>query len=239
VDHSQVCRPRRHFANDKVRKGVPKGTERPLVYDAPFWYEAHEKVFFFSEENKGEIGFKIVDSQTNEVKFETSYITYDCEEEALEFPENINFNSCISMSSARFHSDLKQLEAVECEYVKLCQCKAPNGANRLRLVGIGSSHHKNPSINIDEQAPAPNTKNVNVPGTSDAAAPRDLPELEMTFPLKKLVTFAKAHCLDSNVGIHLGKKGALRAPLNPLFICFLTCILYFLVELFGPQGVSM
>jgi len=41
-----------------------------------------------------------------------------------------------------------------------------------------------------------------------------LQEIEMVFPLKKLVQFAKAHCLDSNVGIHLDEKGYLILQYN-------------------------
>ena len=43
---------------------------------------------------------------------------------------------------------------------------------------------------------------------------RALKEIEMVFPLKKLVQFAKAHCLDSNVGIHLDEKGFLILQYN-------------------------
>ena len=56
-------------------------------------------------------------------------------------------------------------------------------------------------MNIDE---ASNTANVN-PGS----APPELEEIEMSFPLKKLVHFAKAQCLDDKVAIHLDKRGFL------------------------------
>jgi hypothetical protein len=76
-------------------------------------------------EGKGVLDIKIIDSATDNVKLSTSYITHDCDEEAMDFPENINFGSCISMSSTLFYTYLKQLESLEAEYVKLRQCKTP------------------------------------------------------------------------------------------------------------------
>jgi len=175
------------------------------------------------EEGKGDLDIKIIDSETNKVKFKTSYITYgDFDEEALEFPENINFGSCISMSSTRFYGDLKQLESLEAEYVKLRQCKSPSGGNRLRLIGIGSSYHKEPYIDIDEGTITTSEGKTKATGlilNNDAAAAAEsstgvLQEIEMVFPLKKLVQFAKAHCLDANVGIHLDEKGFLILQYN-------------------------
>lgn len=163
------------------------------------------------EEGKGVLDIKIIDSTTDTVKLSTNYITYDCDEEAMDFPENINFGSCISMSSILFYSNLKDLESLGAEYVKLRQCKAPNGGNRLQLIGIGSSYHKEPCMNIDEAIGGGGTT-----ATNALKLKRDEPdekvvlqEIEMVFPLKKLVQFAKAHCLDSNVGIHLDEKGFL------------------------------
>lgn len=83
------------------------------------------------------------------------------------------------------------------------QCRLPNGGNRLQLIGIGSPAHKEPRIDIDEIA---NNQNVDAGGV---ARKQELKEISMVFPLKKLVQFAKAHCLDQNVGIHLDEKGYL------------------------------
>ena len=53
-----------------------------------------------------------------------SYVTYATTEEAIQIPETIAFDSCISMSSHKFYTDLKYLESVEAEFVKLRQVKA-------------------------------------------------------------------------------------------------------------------
>lgn len=142
----------------------------------------------------------IKDSKTNQIRFETRYITYECDEDALEIPESINFETCISMNSNEFYSNLKNLENLEAEFVKLCQCTTPTGENRLRLIGIGSPSHKEPKFDIDEVAK---------PSTANSIKRGKLPELSFVFPLKKLVQFAKAHCLDPDVRIHLSEKGYL------------------------------
>jgi len=173
-----------------------------------------------SEEDKGDLDIRIIDSETNKVKFKTSYITYgELDEDALQFPENINFGSCISMSSTRLYGDLKQLESLEAQYVKLRQCKSPSGGNRLRLIGMGSSYHKEPYIDIDEGTITTGegkTKSTGLVlrGDEEEASAGSLQEIEMVFPLKKLVQFTKAHCLDANVGIHLDEKGFLILQYN-------------------------
>jgi len=169
------------------------------------------------DEGKGVLNIKIIESATDNVKLSTSYITYDCDEEAMDFPENINFGSCISMSSTLFYTNLKQLESLEAEYVKLRQCRAPGGGNRLQLIGIGSSYHKEPCMNIDEASlasPQDGGLKLNDDGNAKSDNTVTLQEIEMVFPLKKLVQFAKAHCLDSNVGIHLDEKGFLILQYN-------------------------
>ena len=84
-------------------------------------------------EGKGVLNIKIIESATDNVKLSTSYITYDCDEEALDFPENINFGSCISMSSTLFYTNLKQLESLgkgaccpfesPAEFANCCVCR--------------------------------------------------------------------------------------------------------------------
>jgi hypothetical protein len=72
-------------------------------------------------------------------------------------------------------------------------------------------------MNIDEGSPAlgPDVKEsggLKLAQTGDTSV--SLQEIEMVFPLKKLVQFAKAHCLDSNVCIHLDEKGYLILQYN-------------------------
>lgn len=148
----------------------------------------------FEDQGDGTLHISILD-KSGAPKLTTGYITYECDEEAMSIPENLHFSSCISMSSVRLYSDLKTLENMEAEFVKLKQCKSPKGGNRLQLIGTGSQFHRDPCMDIDEL------------GTSEDAP--ELPELEMTFPLKKMVHFAKAHCLDEKVAIHLDARGFL------------------------------
>ena len=77
----------------------------------------------------------------------------------------------------------------------------------MQLVGLGSQSHKNPFFNIDELPPGGEEVEANEElGTitgKRSAVPTvekkrgELKEIEMVFPLKKLVQFAKAHCLDT------------------------------------------
>lgn len=158
----------------------------------------------FEEHKDGTLNIAIIDSNTNAPKLKTGYITYECDEEALTIPDNLHFGSCISMSSIRLYSDLKTLENMEAEFVKLKQCKSPSGGNRLQLIGTGSQFHRDPCMDIDE---LPNSASGNTP--QEASSGGDLEDIEMTFPLKKLVNFAKAHCLDDKVAIHLDSRGFL------------------------------
>lgn len=181
-------------------KYQPVGVHIPKLWTVLKTASADDILVMQCEENHEEtLKISIKDGETREPKLETSYITYDCDEDVLSIPENIDFDSCISMDSARLHSDLKTLESMEAEYVKLRQCKSPSGGNRLQLIGLGSQFHRNPSMNIDETAHKDNI------GTAQVK----LEEIEMSFPLKKLVHFAKAACLDDKVALHLDKRGFL------------------------------
>lgn len=173
------------------------------------------------EEGKETLEIRIVDSVKNTTKLSTSYITYAIDEEAVDFPENINYNSSFSMSSSEFYNNLKLLESMEATAVKMRQCQGPLG-NRLTLVGIGSFYHKDPFIDIDALTPsltAPEPGSENGPSgttlmdtSADGVAGTDgeiLKPLELVFPLKKLVQFAKAQSLDDKVGIHLAEEGFL------------------------------
>ncbi len=156
----------------------------------------------FEESHEGTLDINIIDNHTRESKFSTNFITYDYEEDGLSgIPENLEIGSCISMDSQRFYEDLRKLESLESEYVRLRQCKVPNGANRLQLIGLGSQCHRNPTINIDEMETKDKTQ-------------RSLEELELCFPLKKLVHFTKAHCLDDKVALHLNPRGFLILQYN-------------------------
>jgi hypothetical protein len=216
----------------------------------------------FQEGHEGTLDINIIDNHTKQSKFNTDFITYDYEEDGLSgIPENLEIGSCISMDSQRFYEDLKKLESLESEYVRLRQYVLPNGSNRLQLIGLGSQCHRNPTINIDEMitknhhnkapvtpkpappapiksqgaakpsAPAPSTPSVVAPAPSapSATAPapsapavvapsvqggsadksKQLEELDLCFPLKKLVHFTKAHCLDDKVALHLNSRGFL------------------------------
>lgn len=162
----------------------------------------------------------IVDEKSGAIKLSTDYILYDNDEEPLEIPENISYNDCFSMKSDKFYRDLKTLENMECEFVKLRQCRGPDGkGNRLQMIGMNSSVHKNPTINTDE-APS-GTGDSLMQGTSvpfGVAQPttqrKELQEMELVFNLKLLVQFAKAKCLDDKVGIHLDERKFLVLQYN-------------------------
>lgn len=160
------------------------------------------------------LNIEVIDSKTGVEKFKTGYITQDCEDEALPIPDDLDMSSCILMGSGVFYSNLKTLESMDAEYVKLRQCQSPTGGYRLQLIGIGSPCHRNPVINIDEN---PNNANVvatpvkKLPMKKGTKRPADVVkepvvEIEMTFPLKRLVQFAKAQILDDNVSIYLDKR---------------------------------
>lgn len=75
-------------------------------------------------------------------------------------------------------------------------------------------------MNIDEASPDAANSDGSKGGlklssaASEGEPAVELPEITMKFPLKKLVQFAKAHCLDSSVGIHLSEKGFLILQYN-------------------------
>lgn len=166
------------------------------------------------------LNITVIDSKTSVKKFETGYITQECDDEALPIPDDLDMSSCILMGSGVFYSNLKTLESMDSEYVKLRQCQSPTGGYRLQLIGIGSHYHRGTVINIDEN---PNNANVTVtpaatdkkkvlPPTKKGAKRTEPPpkceieEIEMMFPLKRLVQFAKAQILDDNVSIYLDKR---------------------------------
>lgn len=162
----------------------------------------------------------IIDEKTGTTKLSTDYILYDMDEEPLEIPENISYSDCFSMKSDKFYRDLKTLENMECEFVKLRQCRGPDGkGNRLQMIGMNSSIHKNPTINTDE-APVcpvdPLFQGTSIPfGVAQPTTQRkELQEMELVFNLKLLVQFARAKCLDDKVGIHLDERKFLVLQYN-------------------------
>lgn len=147
-----------------------------------------------------------LNSETGHETFSTHFKTYKVEEDVLVIPDHIGYNNCFSMRSDKFYHDLKKLQRLECERVKLRQCRGPNGkGNRLEIIGINSQNHKNPTFYTDE-APVPTdallSKNVSLER-------KDLEEIELTFDLQGLVSFARATVLDDNVAIHLNEDGFL------------------------------
>jgi hypothetical protein len=188
------------------------------------------------QEGKSILQISIIDQATNSVKLSTDYVTYDCDEDTLsEIPENISFNDCFSMKSDKFYRDLKTLEHLECEHVKLRQCRGPGGkGNRLQMIGMNSDVHRNPTINTDEAPLKDIQKDALVSGSSQLLNSlqqqtpsqqqqqqqnlnnqrKELEEIELVFDLKKLTTFAKAKCLDQNVGIHLDERNFLVLQYN-------------------------
>lgn len=183
-----------HYECDRHQ---PVGVNTPRLHSTLKVASADDiLVMEFDEKKEEALNISIIDGKSKAAKFTTGYITYNCEDEILPLPDNVNSNSCISMNSHNFYSNLKTMEGMECEYVTLKQCTSPSGGYRLSLVGVGSQFHRNPCINIDEDAASAKTSNP-------------LEEISLCFPLKKLVQFAKAYVLDEKVAIHLKKEGLL------------------------------
>lgn len=186
------------------------------------------------EKEEDDLGVTIYDSNGS-IIIDTMLKTIRMEDEAMLLPDNITFDSCISMSSLKFYDKLKTLEDMEYEFVKIVQGVGPNGNNRLQFEGVGSQYHKSTILPVAEiesnqhVADADNAEKNGQPGWTATATSEDnaaaiitttiittttqsahkLPEVSHVFQLKKLVQFAKAKSLDHNVSIHLDPEGFL------------------------------